>query len=171
MWNLLLVASLGCAPKPVPVAPGPAPTAGLVEVTGMAARVPARELLLRTLATAVVAPCYEASLARDAGAYGEVVVAFTALADGTVEAASVHLSTLGDAEAEACVVRAVGALAFPGVTAERLSVLYPFVFTSDNTPPEAARALKARYKLLPPETEGDPTDPKAETPSGMVYLW
>lgn len=168
---MLLPLLFACASKKAPETPPPAPVAGLVEVSGVTARVPVREQLLRTLATATVAPCYEAALARDPRAYGEVVVEFTAGADGAVAEAGVHLSTLGDAAAETCVVDAVRALAFPGVTADRLTVVYPFVFASDATPPEVARALKVRYGLLPAEPEGDPTNPKAETPSGVVYLW
>ncbi len=171
MRLLLLPLTLACAPKQPPAAPAPTPTAGLVEVKGVGARPPVRERLLRTLATAAVAPCYEASLTRDPRAYGEVVVAFTVGPDGRVTEAGVHLSTLGDAAAEACAVDAVRALAFPGVTSDQLVVVYPFVFTSDATPPEVARALKVRYGLLPDELEGDPADPKAEVPPGVVYLW
>ncbi len=170
---LLGVLLAACAPKKPPeeLPPPPAPAAGLVEVTGMAAKASPKELLRRTLATAVVGPCYEAALVRDPRLYGEVVVRFTALADGRVEEASVHLSTLGDAAAEACVLDAVRALSFPGVTPDRLTAVYPFVFASDATPPEVARSLKVRYGLLPPDPESDLTDPKAQTPTGMVYLW
>lgn len=167
------VPSAACAPKkpPVEVAPPPAPAAGLVEVTGMAVKADPKDLLRRTLATAVVGPCYEAALSRDPRRYGEVVVRFTALADGKVEDAGVHLSTLGDDAAEACVLDAVRALVFPGVTTDRLTVVYPFLFASDATPPEVARSLKVRYGLLASEPEGDPTNPKEATPAGMVYLW
>lgn len=165
---LLLV---GCASKSGAVSSASPPSAGLVEVKGRGAPVPVREQLLRTLTGAPAAPCYEAALARDPYAYGEVVVAFTVDAAGQVVEAGVHLATLGDAAAEACVVAAVQALRFPAVTADRLAVLYPFVFTSDATPPVVARALKVKYGLAPAEPEGDPTDPKAETPPGVVYLW
>jgi TonB family protein len=162
-----------CAPKkpPVEVAPPPAPAAGLVEVTGMAVKADPKDQLRRTLATAAVGPCYEAALTRDPRLYGEVVVRFTALADGKVEDAGVHLSTLGDDVADACVLDAVRALSFTGVTTDRLTVVYPFLFASDATPPEVARSLKVRYKLLPTDPGGDPTNPKDETPAGMVYLW
>ncbi|MDP2315906.1 MAG: AgmX/PglI C-terminal domain-containing protein [Pseudomonadota bacterium] len=170
---LLCAALVACAPKvpPVEVAPPPAPSAGLVEVTGMAAKAAPKELLRRVLATAAVGPCYEAALARDPRLYGEVVVRFTALADGRVEGVDVHLSTLGDAAAEACVLDAVRVLPFPGVTTDRLTVVYPFLFTSDATPPEVARALKVRYGLVPTDPGGDSTNPKDETPEGMIYLW
>lgn len=137
----------------------------------MAAKAAPEEQLRRTLATAVVGPCYEAALTRDPGLYGEVVVRFTALADGKVDDAGVHLSTLGDAVAEACVLDAVRRLSFPGVTTDRLTVVYPYLFASDATPPEVARALKVRYGLLAADPAGDPTNPKDETPAGMVYLW
>jgi hypothetical protein len=166
---LLLAA---CAPKPVPPAPlPPPPSANLVEVAGVATRAAPRETLLRTLSAAVVAPCYELALARDPGAYGEVVVRFTTVADGWVSDATVFLSTLGDDAASGCVIAAVKALTFPGVTADQLTVLYPFLFTSDATPPEVARALKVRYGLLPPDPPGDPTNPKEPRPPGVVYLW
>ncbi|MDP2309309.1 MAG: AgmX/PglI C-terminal domain-containing protein [Pseudomonadota bacterium] len=170
---MLVLALVACAPKkpPADAAPPPAPTAGLVEVTGMAAKADPKELLRRTLATALVGPCYEAALGRDPRRYGEVVVRFTALADGKVEDAGVHLSTLGDDVAEACVLDAVRVLSFPGVTTDRVTVVYPFLFASDATPPEIARSLKVRYGLLPADPGGDGTNPKDETPPGMVYLW
>ena len=170
LWLLALAA---CAPKlpPEEVAPPPAPAAGLVEVSGMAAKADPREALRQVLATAAVTPCYEGALQRDARRYGEVVVRLSVLADGRVDEASVHLSTLSDDTAEACVVDAVRALSFPGVTATRLTALYPFVFTSDATPREVARALKVRYGLLPADPGGDPTNPKDATPEGVVYLW
>ena len=173
MLLVLLSALLGCAPKKpaVAVPAAPAPSAGLVELRGVATKPPLRELLLRGLATADVTPCYAAALGRDPRAYGEIVVDFTVAASGAVEAASVHLSTLGDAEAEACVLRAVQALRFPGATSECLEVMYPFVFTSDATPPEVARALKVRYGLVPAEPDDDPTDPKAPRTPGVVYLF
>jgi hypothetical protein len=162
-----------CVPKPPPVTDPlpPPPSAGLVEVSGVAAKAAPRDTLLRTLATALVAPCYEGALTRDPHRYGEVVVRFTTVADGSVPEAEVFLSTLADDVAEACVVAAVRALAFPAVTADRLTVIYPFLFTSDATPPEVARALKVRYGLMPADPPGDPTNPKESTPPGVVYLW
>jgi hypothetical protein len=170
---LALLALVACAPKrpPEEVAPPPAPVAGLVEVSGMAAKADPRDALRRTLATAAVGPCYEGALLRDPRRYGEVVVRLTVLADGHVEEPSVHLSTLSDDLAEACVVEAVLGLSFPGVTADRLTVLYPFVFASDATPREVSRSLKVRYGLLPADPGGDPTNPKEATPEGVVYLW
>jgi hypothetical protein len=163
----VIFALLGCAPK-LPPEPLPPKNAGLVEITGVAPRVPLRQQLLTTLATATVTPCYEAALARDPQSWGEIVIRFVVTA-GAVTDASVHLSTLGDDLAEACVVDAVRALVFTGVAST--SVVYPFVFTSDATPPEVTRALKVKYKLLPPEPEGDPRDPRDESPPGVVYLW
>jgi hypothetical protein len=142
-----------------------------VEVSGVAPRIPVREQLLRTLATAAVAPCYEAALGRDPRLYGELVVELSIQADGRVVDASARLSTLGDAEAEACTLGAVRALSFPGVTQGTLTVVYPFVFTSDATPPEVARALKQRYGLLPPESDERMVDPRDDAPPGVVYLW
>lgn len=170
---LLASTSAACAPKkpPADALPPPAPSAGLVEVTGMAGKADPKELLRRTLATAAVGPCYEAALTRDPRRYGEVVVRFTALADGKVDDVGVHLSTLGDDAAEACVVETVRALSFPGVTTDRLTVVYPFLFASDATPPEIARSLKVRYGLLPSDPGGESMNPMDATPPGMVYLW
>ncbi len=137
----------------------------------MAAKASFKQAILRVLATAPAAPCYEALLAQDPRAYGEVVVRFTVLADGSVPESEVLFATLSDAPAEACVAGVVKTLAFPGVTQAPISVVYPFLFTSDATPMEVARALKVRYGLLPPEPPGDPTNPREVTPPGVVYLW
>lgn len=163
----MILALLGCVPKPVEPAAAPS-RVGLVEVKGVAGKAPLRESLLRALATAAVTPCYEAALARDPGLYGEVVVRFTVDA-GRVSEVGTLLTTLGDATAEACVVEAVRAVPFPGMGTPAITVVYPYLFTSDATPPVVARALKARYGLLPP----DPTeiDPKKPAPEGTIYLW
>ena len=162
-----MILLLGCAPK-LPPAPPPSQGAGLVEVSGVAPKVPLRQQLLTALGGAGVAPCYEAALARDPQLWGEIVVRFV-VTTGAVTEAGVHLSTVADEQAEACVLDAVRALPFPGIASS--TVVYPFVFTSDATPPEVARALKVKYKLLPPEPEGDPGDPREESPPGVVYLW
>ena len=88
-----------------------------------------------------------------------------------VESASARMADRVTTLTEACVVEAVRVLVFPGVTTDRLTVVYPFLFTSDATPPEVARSLKVRYGLVPADPGGDPTNPKAETPEGVVYLW
>ena len=142
---------------------------GLVEVKGVAGKASLKQTLLQTLANAPVAACYEAALARDTGVYGEVVVRFTVTA-GVVTTAEPELATLGDPTAETCVIDAVRGLAFPGVGDPAITVVYPYLFTSDATPPEVARALKVRYKLLPAEPEEEP-DPKKESPPGLIYLW
>lgn len=164
----LVLGLASCAPK-APPAPSLPVRAGLVEVTGVRGRPPARQQLLLGLSTAAVTPCYEAALARDAGLYGEIVVRFSVDEHGAVPEALVHLSTLGDPAADVCVLDAVKALKFTDV--ESTSVLYPFVFTSDATPPVAARALKVKYGLLASEPEGDPSKPGEQSPPGVIYLW
>lgn len=168
---LALLALLGGCAKPAPPeTPAPA-SVGVVEVRGNAPAVPERDAILRVLAAAPPTACYEAALARNGRAHGEVVVRFRLDAAGAVAEASPTYSTLGDEVAAACVADAVRALRFPPPSRPDLVVVYPFLFTSDTTPPEVARALKLRYGLVTEEIPGDPTDPKTPIPPGLVVTW
>lgn len=166
---MILAALLACAHHDTPIAPPP--KAGLVEVARTSPAVPERQAVLRVLAGAQPVACYEAALARNPAAYGEVVVRFTIGAAGLVDDAAPQFSTLADDVAERCVADSVRRLQFPAPSRPGLTVVYPFLFTSDGTPPEVARALKVRYGLLSEDVDADLTDPKAEPPPGVVLVW
>lgn len=167
----MILALLGaCAPHAARP-PEALPRAGVVEVKRESPTVPERDAVLRVLALANPTACYEAALARDPAAYGEVVVRFRIGAAGLVEDSVPTFSTLGDDVAERCVADAVRRLQFPAPSHPGLTVVYPFLFTSDGTPPEVARALKLRYGLVTDDPEIDLTDPKAEPPPGVVLVW
>ncbi|MBM4390049.1 MAG: AgmX/PglI C-terminal domain-containing protein [Deltaproteobacteria bacterium] len=160
---------LACAPKEVPPEP-PRGVATVVEMQASEAASADRQAITEAVATTPVRPCFEALLARTPAAHGEVVVEFTVGTAGLVTESRAAFATLGDDEAAACVADAVRRVQFPP-RGEELGVRYPFVLITDRTPPEVARALKARYGLLP-ERELDPSgDPRAPIPPGVVVVW
>jgi len=78
--------------------------------------------------------CYERARVADPDLEGRVVMAWTIAADGSVEAARVETSTLGNAGAERCIVGVVGRLRFtPRIrgTGGIVQIRYPFVFRDD----------------------------------------
>ena len=167
---LLTLAATACSPKAppsLPVTPGPAT---LVEMTTADVAVSEKTALYAALASAPIKPCFEALLAQNPNANGEVVVRFTIGTAGLVEESVAAFATLGDATAESCVANAVRTLQFATRT-EPLTVRYPFLLVTDRTPPEVARALKQRYGLLP-DQETDPSgDPRLPPPPGVVVVW
>lgn len=116
--------------------------------------------------------CYQAALARDPMAYGEVVVNVAVDASGRSRQASVALETVGDDALIACIEGLVRNVQFPAPTQPQVQGRYPFVFTSDRTPPEVVRTLQERYGLLPQEPVENPK--KTVVPSlepGTVETW
>lgn len=162
---IVLFALGACRHEPPP----PLVRAGVVEVArGQGAG--ERDGILRVLNGAAPAPCYEAALGRDPRSFGELVVRFEIDAAGVPTSTRATFSTLEDADAERCVLDVVAGLRFPAPSRPGLSVAYPFLFTSDATPPEVTRALKLRYKLVA-EDMGPLDDPKAKAPPGVVLVW
>ncbi len=156
----------GCAPKPAST-----PTAGWVEAHVDAPPTAERAAILTVLARANVSPCYDAALARNPHTYGEVVVRFSIGAAGVVTESAPSLATLADDEAARCVADVVRTLQFSAPSRAGLTVLYPFVFTSNTTAPEAARALKLRYGLVVEDLDADLTDARKDPPAGVVISW
>lgn len=162
----LAVMGVACAPKPTPPA-----GAGFVEAHVDAPPTAERAAVLAVLSGANAASCYDAALARNPNAYGEVVVRFSLDAAGVVTDSVPSLATLGDDEAARCVADLVRTLHFAPPSHAGLKVVYPFVFTSNATPPEAARALKLRYGLIVEDLDADLTDARKKPPAGVVISW
>ncbi len=157
-----------CVPKPV--APPPLGNATLVQLDTGGALSAEREAVLRALRAADVRPCFEALLAANPLAYGEVVVRFTVGPGVAVTEAAPAFSTLGDAATDQCVADAVRGVPFPNRDTA-ITVLYPFLLLTERTPLEVGRALRDRYGLLP-ENEKDPgSEPGSPVPSGLVVVW
>jgi len=115
--------------------------------------------------------CYEEALARSAWVYGEVVVRITVRADGTVEDAASVLDTVGDPALVSCVERTAQAASLPAPGAGGLVLRYPFLFTSDVTPPEVVRALRQQYGLLPEDDAPAIEAPQRAPAPGTVETW
>ena len=116
--------------------------------------------------------CYQAALRRNPYAYGEVVVAVSVDGEGRARDASVVLETLGDDALVTCIEGIVRNVKFPVPGTPGTNGRYPFLFTSDLTPPEVVRALQDRYGLLPPEPmETDHKGMFQQPPLGTVVTW
>ena len=75
--------------------------------------------------------CHERRAETRPGLSGRVSVRFVVAADGSVASAEVASSTLGDAEVEDCVRRAVTRVSFPPPRGGApVTVTYPFTFAS-----------------------------------------
>ncbi|HET6582463.1 MAG TPA: AgmX/PglI C-terminal domain-containing protein, partial [Nannocystaceae bacterium] len=75
--------------------------------------------------------CYETQLSTSPTLAGKVVVSFVIDPDGAVKSSSLKESTMGNADVDRCVLKAVKAMAFPKpVGGGVVAVTYPFVFSS-----------------------------------------
>lgn len=152
-WLLLL----GC-PKPSEVSPVVAGS-HVVASTGLQAdelmRLPERQRFLSVLdASAPKAQvCYERALQANPLLYGDLSVWLVLTPEGGVDSAEVLLSTMGDEGLESCVLEVLSGLQFPSPSRAGLTLRYPFVFTSELTPPEVTRALLLEHGLLDLEAE------------------
>ncbi len=151
-------------------APAPGGAATVVELAVPAGTVPLRDRMREALAAAPVAPCYAALLARDPAAYGEVVVEVVVGRDGVVTEGRVYFATLAE-EAAGCVVDVVRGVRLPPAPQDGFVVRYPYLFSSTATPPEIARAMRVRYGLEPAIPTGNPENPKAPRPAGVITTW
>ena len=172
-------------PAPAVSQSGPAPTAGVVTVQmdpealakAMAEKGPsgAEIGVLRVLhaANQRAASCYTAALAKDPYLYGEVLIRLTLDGQGGVVEAATRMDTVGDQELVSCVERLVQAQRYPAPGGEGLSLRYPFLFSSDLTPPEVVRAMKAGHGLLEEEPSGLDLDSLDGGPTGhgTVETW
>ncbi len=75
--------------------------------------------------------CYEKELKNNPKLSGKVLVAFTIGETGDVVSYSVLNSTLGNAEAEQCMLRMIRRWKFPAPKGGQVTVEYPFIFTSN----------------------------------------
>jgi hypothetical protein len=106
--------------------------------------------------------CYLPALARDPMVYGELVVGVTLSQSGEVSNPELVFATITDPTMRECVLEQVAQLAFPPLKRESVKASYPYLFTSDRTPPEVVRALKVRHGLIPPDPVTNPDqDPSA----------
>ncbi|MEN9786633.1 MAG: hypothetical protein RLZZ299_1897 [Pseudomonadota bacterium] len=178
-WLILAAPVVGCAlhvggermPVPTPAtASVPKGTGTLVQVVLPPEVVALKPRIREALATAPVTPCFEAALREDPAVYGEVIVDVRLRADGSVAHAEVFHATVPPGMA-ACVAGRMGSVVFPAPPRDGFAVRYPYLFTANTTPSEAARALRVRHGLEPAIPEGDPHDPKAPRPEGVVTLW
>ena len=75
--------------------------------------------------------------------------------------------TITDEDMQACVLDKAKALEFPALSRDGIKASYPYLFTTDRTPPEVVRALKVRHGLIPPDPVGDgDLTPEAEPARG-----
>ena len=117
--------------------------------------------------------CYQAALKRDPYVYGEVLVRLELGDDGALKAAEAVMDTVGDNELVSCVERLVASLRYPRPRSALEAIRYPFLFTSDLTPPEVVRAMKAADGLIEEEEQGtvDVDAPDGGPPVGTVETW
>jgi hypothetical protein len=124
---------------------------------------------------ATMADCYVAALEQAPMLYGELVVGVTLNAAGEVSNPEFVFATIGDETMKACVLEKVAGLAFPPLQRKSVKASYPFLFTSDRTPPEVVRALKVRHGLIPPDPavnpDQDPEAPPQRGQNGWYETW
>ncbi len=177
----------GCPPKAPPPEAAPVatgvPTAGVISVQvdpAVAAQAKtkgpsrAEEAVLRALDDAQprAVSCYTAALQNDPNLYGDVVVRLVLDAEGRVTEASSVMDTVGDRELVSCVERLAHALSYPEPGGEGLSLRYPFLFTSNLTPPEVVRAMKVHHGLIHDEPgTADIEAPERQPLQGTVETW
>lgn len=120
-----------------------------------------------------VLPCYQAALARNPFAYGEILLRYSLNEDGSPARVETRLDTVGDPELVACVEGVVRDLRFAAPSRSGASDHYPFIFSTDRTPPEIVRAMKARhgFQTHDENPEQDPGDPERVAPPGTVETW
>lgn len=114
-----------------PTPAGTPPRLELPHMTKVVGRLPP-ELIQKVVRAAygTFRACYEQGLGRDAKLAGSVVVRFVIARDGKVSnAALVRDSTLPDAQAAECVVKAFYGLVFPTPEAGIVTVVYPILLS------------------------------------------
>lgn len=173
MLVLLMVAALGCAARQAePVAPVSSGRHVVAELPADAL-VPERDKMRAVLdqANPAFQACYSQALARNPKAYGQITLRLVLDESGQVQQGVALLSTLGDAQAEACVEQAAQALVFPPPSRPGLAMRYPVVFTSQLTPPEVTRALLLNNGLLTLEAEEAALQKAAQSGEPLEKGW
>lgn len=106
--------------------------------------------------------CYKKELRQRPRLHGELVVGLTVGATGAVEKAWVDFSTVPSLQLEACLMPLFQGMELPPPAAGSVELHHPYVFTSKDTPPEIAQALRRLHKLEDPdkwdETYGKPSE-------------
>lgn len=169
IWTLLLA----CAAKQAEPEPMVSSGQHVVAELPADALLPERDRMRAVLdqANPAFQACYTQALARDPLAYGQITLRVVLDAQGQVEQGTALLSTLGDAQAEACVEEAARALVFPAPSRPGLAMRYPVVFTSQLTPPEVTRALLLNNGLLTLEEEEAALQEAAQTGEPLEKDW
>ncbi len=98
--------------------------------------------------------CYQAALQVDPDLYGELSLVFRIGRDGHVGAVKVDFSTLQSPALEPCVLDVFGRLVLPPPPRADMKVRYPFLFTSERTPPEIMATFTKHYHLEREPAEG-----------------
>jgi hypothetical protein len=179
--NLLLLLACSASPPQSPAANG---DEGLIQIRtapdGETAAVSAmsdkdRVFSVFRQSQAAMADCYVVALEQAPMLYGELVVGVTLNAAGEISNPEFVFTTIGDETMKACVLEKVAGLTFPALQRESVKASYPYLFTSDRTPPEVVRALKVRHGLMPPDPAGnseqDPDAPPQRGQNGWYETW
>ena len=175
---MLFLLLLGCPKSTVPESTPALPVTHVQAETGgvegvldtRSERSSVLAVLQQTNETAL--DCYLSTLETHPNVYGELRVRIHVGADGAVQTAETILGTLNDAPLETCVLGLVENLNFPPPRkAEGLWISYPFLFTSEATPPQVVRALRIRHGLLNPGLETISEDPDAPPVQGEDGWW
>ena len=123
----------------------------------------------------VMAGCFSNALQVNPMLYGELVVGVKLAQEGGVLSSEILFSTIAEEGMQACVLERAAALAFPALSREGIKASYPYLFVTDQTPPEVVRALKVRHGLVPagPKGEGDltPDSQPARGEEGWYETW
>ncbi len=187
---VVLALAVGCPEKAPPESavqqPGEPPTAGVVSVQvdpeavarALAEKGPSEGELavLRALdgARERAVSCYTQALQKAPYLHGEVLMRLKLDADGQIIEASSRMDTVGDLDLVGCVERLVQAQRYPAPGGQGIELRYPFLFTSDLTPPEVVRAMKANHGLLEGEEQQgldlDTLD-GADPSTGTIDTW
>ncbi len=174
LFLLLFACPKSSVPETVPALPVTYVQASIGVGEGVSETLSERDAILAVLqqTNAPALDCYLSVLASHPKVYGELRVRIHVGADGGVQVAETIIGTINNAPLEACVLELVRALSFPEPTqAEGVWVSYPFLFTSDATPPQVVRALRIRHGLLDPKLETISEDPDAAPVQGQDGWW
>ena len=118
-----------------------------------------------------VAVCYQRAIKKEPYTWGTLELGFTIDDGGEVAQVDVRLSTVPDRDLEDCVIQVVQGLEFPRPSDEGVRVSYPFLFTSDLTPPAIVRALEITYGLRDPDMETADYDGRSAPAQGEQGWW
>jgi Ca-activated chloride channel family protein len=110
--------------------------------------------------------CYERGLMKNPQLAGRVLTRFVIDLAGQVASASDAGSDLPDPEVVACVVRGLYSLDFPEPEGGIITVVYPFMFSSDGTRPSAPVTLWPDFPRVPRAPRPRPEDDERSAARG-----